>query len=522
MTPVVGLRCISTGIGGDASSRRCHLGAVLTAVALAACLARSAPAQEIRVRTPWPGDAGRRLAGILAAPHRVVRDTGGVAMLRRDSVIVGSIVFVGSDATVAGRVQGSVVVVGGDLFLRPGARVEGDAIAFGGGYYDSLLGEVRGARLAFRDGSFAVTDSAGVLLLDYRPGDAPVPIPVFALPGVYGLRIPSYDRVNGLSLPFAPEVTLGSGRLVLRPSVTYRSDLGEIDPGLTIVAEGPGRLRARLDGRRGTFTNDAWIWNDLRNSLGVLVAGRDTRNYYRADRLEGELALRPRPGRVTWEPFIGASTEDAWSVGPELGARSAPYSFLDRRDAIEGALRPNPAITPGRITSGMGGARLTYAEQDVVGDLSARVEVPLDVVGDAEFVQTTLDGGVAFPTFRGQRFRLDAHAVLTTGDLPPPQRFVYLGGSGTLPTYDLLEFGGDQLAFVESRYVIPVNGVRLPFVGSPVLTLRHMIGAAGPRSLPQFEQNVGLRVALGPIRVDFVFDPRTGDSELGVAPNFAR
>jgi hypothetical protein len=462
------------------------------------------------------------LAEVLAGPHTVIRAEAGPVALPRDSVVPGSVVLVGTDASVAARVQGSVIVIGGDLFLRPGAHIRGDAIALGGGYYDSMLGEVRGARLAFREGAFAVTDSGGVLLLDYRPAADPDVRPLLAWPGLFGLRIPSYDRVNGLSLPFGPELTLAVGRLVVAPAVTYRSDLGEWDPSLGVAAEGPGRLRARVDGRRGSFTNDAWIWRDLRNSIGMLVAGRDTRNYYRADRVEGEIALRARPGRLTFEPFVGALTEDTWPVGPEPGARSAPYSFLDRRDVVEGALRPNPAVARGRISSATGGARLTYAEQDVVSDLSARVEVPFEVVGDADFVQTTLDGGIAFPTIAGQRFRLDAHAVLTAGDLPPLQRFAYLGGSGTLPTYDLLEFGGDQLVFLESRYVIPVRRVRLPYVGSPTLTLRHMIGAAGPASLPDFEQNVGLRLAVGPVRVDFVFDPRTGDTEFGVAPNFAR
>ena len=52
-----------------------------------------------------------------------------------------------------------------------------------------------------------------------------------------------------------------------------------------------------------------------------------------------------------------------------------------------------------------------------------------------------------------------------------------------------------------------------------MVTLRHMLGAAGPGRLPDFEQNLGVRVSLFVVRADYTIDPASGDGEFsfGVA-----
>jgi hypothetical protein len=67
--------------------------------------------------------------------------------------------------------------------------------------------------------------------------------------------------------------------------------------------------------------------------------------------------------------------------------------------------------------------------------------------------------------------------------------------------------GGDQLLFGELRYTVPVPRVQLPFVGAPLLSARWIAGTAGVRSLPAPTHNVGLRLALGFVRVEYLFDP---------------
>jgi hypothetical protein len=149
-------------------------------------------------------------------------------------------------------------------------------------------------------------------------------------------------------------------------------------------------------------------------------------------------------------------------------------------------------------------------------------ESAIDAPNDARFMQSTLDVRVGFPTVRGHSFLFEARAVHTFGDPTPPQRFTYIGGGGTLRTFDVLEFGGDRLLFFDTRYAIPIQRIRLPLGGSPVFILRHSIGMAGVDSLAPLEQNLGFRVQLGPIRVDWGIEPISRDTKWSVGLSLAR
>ena len=84
-----------------------------------------------------------------------------------------------------------------------------------------------------------------------------------------------------------------------------------------------------------------------------------------------------------------------------------------------------------------------------------------------------------------------------------------LGGGPTLPSLLMLSQGGTRLVWAEGRYTVPLRVVRVPVVGTyPAFTLRGMAGAAGVDRLPGITPNVGLRLSVGPLRADYVFDPR--------------
>jgi len=154
---------------------------------------------------------------------------------------------------------------------------------------------------------------------------------------------------------------------------------------------------------------------------------------------------------------------------------------------------------------------------------TTRLEIPWQTPGDQRFAQLTFNGTVRFPTFGVQRFRVDLHAVVTVGDTAPPQRFAYLGGSGTMPVIDdLLSMGGDQLLHFDSRYEIPIERVKAPFLGSPIFAIRHRIGSAGVQGLPPFVQNIGPVLTWSFARIEWVVDPATGNSHFGYGLSFVR
>lgn len=474
----------------------------------------------VRVRDAGPGASGRIVRSALAAPHALLwGDSASRVALRRDTTYGTTVIVIGGSATVASVVSGDVIVVGGDLFLHPGAQIAGRAVAIGGGIMNSTLATVHGARLEFRDNTFAATRLGGEVVLDYVDLGT-TRYPIFSLPSLYGFRLPTYERVSGLSLPFGPLVSLDTGRYEIDPVLTYRSDLGVVDPSLEARASPGRRTDVVFRAARSTLTNDAWIRSDLINSLAVLAFGRDTRNYYRADRIDVRVTRRWETATVEFDPFVAALTEQAWSVGPEPFAVSAPWSFVGRRSE-EGMLRPNPAIRPGRISAAVVGGRLHWEQQEVVVGLSAQVEQPWQTPGNAAFTQATLDGDVTFPAFMNHTFELHTHAVISAGDGAPPQRFAYLGGGGTLPTLDLLAMGGDQLFYIDNRYIIPLP-LTLPVVGTPRVALRYAAGSAGVGSLPRFVQNIGVRGSLSALFAEYMLDPKTRDRAVSFGVSLSR
>jgi hypothetical protein len=487
--------------------------------ALAAILLAVPPAagqDSLRIRRAGPGRAGVVLREAVAAPHQLlIADTGRVTLVR-GTVMERSLLVVGGDLAVGAEVRGDVVVVGGDLYMHPGGAIAGRAVALGGCVYSSSLATIAGETECVSDAQFDVRRVAGIVEVTYRP-PRQEGIPLVAVPFPAGFRIPEYTRVDGLGLPWGPRATLAGGRVEIDPIVTYRSATGDIDPQLHVQAGLGGLWFADLRGGRDTRTNDRWIRSDPLNSLLTLSVGRDVRNYYRSRYAVLRAGRRWERGVTLWSAWLGGQAERDRSTHSR-----APWSAYDRRDSVEGMSRPNPPIANGDLRSALAGIGVDWDKDGVA--LAARVESEFvfDAPGDARFLQTTGHAAVAFPTFATQRLLFELHSVHTSGDRAVPQRFAYLGGSGTLPTRDLLSVGGDQLLFVESRYDIPIDRIRVRMLGSPVVSLRHMMGTAGVDSLPDLAQNLGIRIALLPLRVDFTHDPATGDSELRLGVGFGR
>lgn len=495
--------------------------ALLFALALGAA-PRVRAQSSIQVDGPNKLRATMLVRRALAEPHDpLFADSGRKIVLPRGTELGRTVVVLGGDASVGATVHGDVIVVGGDLFLSPGASIDGRAIAVGGGVYGSTLASVKGGTESLRDHTFLVTRNSGQtrLIYTYIGGSQPG----FELPLIQGLRIPSYDRVNGLSLPWGP-LFRPTVRWIIDPTVTYRSHLGEWDPRLNSVFKLGEQYNLTIDARRGTFTNDAWIYSDLINSMNAVARGADVRNYYRADR--GEIEVRRfdvyvQP-KLELERFFGIASERAWSVGSRDTLGSRPWSITGRDD-IEKMARPNPPIARGRMSSAFVGAMARYQVGDVRTSGTARIEVPFESPGNERFVQLTFDGTIAFPTFGVQRFRSDLHTVVTVGDSAPPQRWAYLGGSGTLPVVDVpLSFGGDELFHLDSRYEIPLPRLAVPFLGAPTVGIRHRLGSAGVQKLPRFVQNVGPVLTWSFLKFEYAIDPATSDSNVGFGLSFVR
>jgi len=359
------------------------------------------------------------------------------------------------------------------------------------------------------------TAAADTGYIDYH--ESPISLPL----GL-GLRIPTYDRVNGIALPWGPKLELNDARVDVDALVTYRSNLGKWDPSVEGSLR-PGDNEIRFYAGRGTFTNDAWIRGDLTNSAAAFFAGSDSRNYYRGDRAMARFAHAINGNGIIVTPYLGANIERDWSTG-SLAPTKSPWSVFGRKGNLK-MRRPNPRVDIGSITSGLGGITTEVvrggleAKLDAMVEQSIRVALKPDCSGFTgpicpqaqstdNFTQLTIDGQVGFPTFGSQTFAFKGHAVVSGSGTPvPAQRFAYLGGTATLATVNLLALGGDHLLFVQGDYIIPFDRIQLPFVGPPFFGLRYAAGNAGIDGLPTLIQNLGVGVGASLFRVDYTIDP---------------
>jgi hypothetical protein len=349
---------------------------------------------------------------------------------------------------------------------------------------------------------------------DYDEGPISLPLGI-------GFRIPGYNRVDGLVLPWGPLISFADDRVRIDPTVTYRSHIGKIDPFVKMNVKTTAGIGFELAGGRGTFTNDDWIRSDILNSAAALGLGSDSRNYFRADRGWVSVSEGIVHSGFIITPSVGALTENDWSTGSPVKHTNAPWSFFWKTDSLK-MRRPNPAIAGGHVTSAIARLLTEYDVDAVKASVDARVEHAFDapptcrlIGGDApycdirsgDFTQVTIGSKVSFPTFGAQRFDFRGHAVITPGNVAPPQRFAYLGGAGTLATVDLLAIGGDRLFYVEGEYSIPIEQIVLPVVGNPVVSARYAAGAAGVGGLPGLIQNIGVGLGVRFLKAEYHIDP---------------
>ncbi len=341
--------------------------------------------------------------------------------------------------------------------------------------------------------------------------------PWITLPLGVGLRVPAYDRVDGLSLPWGPQISFAEEHVVIDPTVTYRSHIGKFDPYLKAMLRNRSGLILDIRGGRATFTNDDWIRSDLVNTLAAIAVGSDSRNYFRADRGTGILSLEIGRPNITITPGVGVDFENDWSVGVPVHHTNAPWSLFGKSDTLK-MRRTNPSIYKGHLGSLLGRVLTEYESAGVKGSFSGLIEHSFKnpprtsstgfLLASPDFTQVTLNAIVGFPTFRTQRFDFRGHGVFTSSDATaPPQRFAYLGGAGTLATVDLLALGGDKLFFVNGEYSIPIEKIDLPLVRNPIASLIYAAGSAGVGELPDFIQNLGVGLGFSMIKFEYYIDP---------------
>lgn len=493
---------------GAARRRWLLLGAVVPLVA--SWPGAAATGQEVRFADRPEREEERRLARFL--------ERGRYELWARDTVLgsgestFGDVLVLEASVRIEGEVRGTVFVVGGDLFLRPGSRIGGDAVVLGGGFYSSQLARVEG-RTVYRPNLFlrAVPREGGYEI--FRERDDP---PVVTLHGLHGFGFPGYQRVDGWTLSWGGTVRPPgiAGRPSLEATVRFRSEQGEPEGTLRALWGPGGGLRIGAVAGRATATEEGWVRGEVANTASFLLGSDDLRNYYRADR--AALVLE-RAAETGWVPSLRVGWEEASS----LPARADPLLF-----AGDEVLRPNPEVDDGTTWSAT--AAVAYRrggpKRGLLLSLSAEA-ADSAVAGDFSFLRGELRLAWRRPLVPVGRLEVIA---IARGDLAgrlPRQRWSAVGGGHTLPTLRALSRRGERLLYGQAGLSLPVEPLRVPYLGAPRIVLRGALGAAwseprgdlapgsgGPPE-PSFDVNAVLGVRFLAMEALVAVDPGAGDVE---------
>ncbi len=443
----------------------------------------AAAAQRVAFAGRGDVDLDRRIRSVLRSDDYllVTRDT----LIAAGDSVPRTILVLDATLKLEGAVAGDLVGVDANLFVRPSARVHGDVVNIAGGLYPSGLATIDGRVIDEPLAAYAVL----------RDGRTPRIVatrraPALDLDGPLGFRPPTYDRVDALGITWAAGLRLPRlGRVEPRLDgwVGYRSGRGALNGGLELEAR-RGRTRFAFGGEELTATNDQWIRGDLRNSLSFLINGKDYRNYYEAERAYAEVAREfGREGRG-WTAFLRGQLEDDESLGA-----GDPWALF------EDSFRANPPIDDGTITSLVLGATGDWIGRNAAAEAGLDLEVAAEVLGgDFDFARFLLWGEWAMDALADHVLEIEWRFQ---GPLPgtpslPRQRWSFIGGSGTLNTFEIAQFPGDRLVFAESEYIIPLpDRLALPIIGAPDLRLIHAFGMAWTEDTDRdLEQNIGVRL----------------------------
>jgi len=458
-------------------------------------------AQDVRVEGAADSRAVRIAREILAAGNylRMDRDTVLPAGFRT----AGDLVVVDAEVRLEGTVEGRVAVLGGVLFVRPGARVVGPIVNLGGEVYPSGLAQVGEIVEAEPELEVGVEfDTAGARVRVALPERGPSFKP-------FGFRLPTYDRVDGLTLTVAPSFLVAGDADGPRVDgwVSYHTARGSLGGGVAAAAPLGGGLRLEARVERATLTNERWARGDLANTGGSLVFANDLRDYWETDRAVVTLT------RLHAEPLIAG--ERAWE--PRVGVMAMRDRSLRNRDpwSLRGDFdRDNPEVDELEWASAVAGAAFRWVGSTTAFTGDAAVERALPALDGADFTQWTVDGLWTMQALYLHQVGVRFRAMGTLGGEPAlRQRRTFLGGVATLPTFETAAFRGDRLAYVRSTYAIPLPPrLALPIVGPPSLRFTHAAGMAWATgtSMPKWEQNLGAGLVFSLASAELFIDPAAG------------
>ena len=378
----------------------------------------------------------------------------GNLTIEEDEVVDGNLVVKAGDLTVYGEVDGDVLVVGGDLFVKDGGLITGDVRVISGEIFKDEGGVIEGSMdqsssrtASYREPRERFRMKSPTLEADW----------VNELSTVENFMF-RYNRVEGLFLGF------GSEKRYYWDGYRDFSSWGSIGYGfkskgwrynLGIARQfpvGEGHLlELAVEGHRLTDTRDHWLIGLGENNAAAFLIHEDYRDYFY---------------RAGW----GVSTSytvQRDGITSQFKVEYLADKYLSMENKTEWSLfggdkvfRLNPGIDPGKMRSILVSAGFGTVDQRMYG------QEGWSIFGSAEFAEESFGGDFGFrqyladirryqPLSRYDNINLRLR-VGTSEGFVPFQRLYELGGLSTIQVMPFKAMAGNRMVLANAEYI--VNG----------------------------------------------------------------
>jgi hypothetical protein len=353
--------------------------------------------------------------------------------LEDDEVSDRSLKVLNGNAFIYGVINGSLIVVNGDAFIRQGAKVRGDVIVVNGKAFMNNQASVDG-EIVEREGTELAKRRLFIQKLRFTSHPDLWQNHDFLFEKV----AVNYNRVEGLFLGVGSEKDYfwdGGDEISPYGFIGYAFSLHRwrYQVGLDKWFGNENRFELGLEGHSLTDSKDYWIIGPKENFVYSILAREDFMDYYSRQGASFHIAQYYEVNsRITLtydiDKYSSLSRNTNWSI---FGG--------------DKVFRDNPIITEGWLRSIM----VDVEHRNYSGEKARR-----GWIAGLHF-ETTLSGVSNFkvlsasvvryqPLFRGLQMNMRFTAGTSSGDLPL-QRSYQIGGFNTLNAFPYKEFSGNRL-----------------------------------------------------------------------------
>ena len=406
--------------------------------------------------TPSGKRPGTDIEDLESQPH--TRTFTANTTVADSEVVEGNIVVKGANLLVAGKVNGSVYVVGGTLTVKEHGTITGNARVINGdiiredgaaigGYADRTAGQsarYRESRKRFmeRSTSFDVPWLSEQTDFDH-----------------FLLR---YNRVEGIFLGAGSNKKYnwsGERRWTSYGSFgygfkahTWRGNLGIASQFPLAVTEGHHLLEVGAEGYSLTDTKDQWLIGTAENSMAAFFLHEDFRDYFQREgvTVHGSYFIMNDPARA------------------EVTVSYIADRYASLRNRVEWALfggdkifRTNPAVNTGKMRGVTFFGGYTTVSRSVDGPegwtITGSAEIAKAGMGsEYDFDRYLADVRRYQPLGEHESLNLRLRAGSNAGDLTVERAFD-LGGLGSLNAFPFKEESGNRMILFNAEFIVNGN-----------------------------------------------------------------